>query len=95
MKVRHCRDAETQKLGEKNCKKHQYNWVAAAAECISILFSSQPSKSRTATSRCIYHCGPWHLGDPGVGHGHVDDQKEDSEDPVKHSYKHHPAESWI
>lgn len=38
-----------------------------------------------------YHRGPRHLGNPGVGHRYVDDEEEDSEDPVKHSYKHDPA----
>ena len=31
------------------------------------------------------------MGNPGVGHCDVDDEEEDSEHPVKHSYKHDPA----
>ncbi|KAF2983842.1 hypothetical protein EK904_005200 [Melospiza melodia maxima] len=37
-------------------------------------------KAGTTKSGYIYHHGPWHLGDPGVGHCHVDDQKEDGSD---------------
>lgn len=38
-----------------------------------------------------YHRGPGHLGNPGVGHGYVDDEEEDGEDPVKYGYEHDPA----
>lgn len=79
----------------KFCKKHKYSWLTTPIECINILVSSQRSKPETTKKGCIYHCGPWHLGDPGVGHCHVDDQKEDCENPVKYSYKHHPAEGRI
>lgn len=48
---------------------------------------------RVPPLRYPYHCGPGHLGNPGVSHGDVDNEEEDGEDPVKDSYKHYPAKS--
>lgn len=79
----------------KICKECKQSWLNIHVESTNILFSSNPRKPETTKNGYIYHHGPWHLGDPGVGHCHVDDQKEDGENPVKHSYKHHPAEGWI